>query len=162
MIGISRSLPVAACLALVSACSVSQGPTASDDARPDGQAAASPDPASKEEVIRYLEKEAAVQTRAYPGVRLTHIRFNSDQSFACGLMEHPGEQPLVFMSVDASPHSVERSLALGYLHRAGEWRHERTQSRQDRVRRRCETEGLLPDVAPDVAPAISPAVAEAQ
>lgn len=103
-------------------------------------------PAAEADVIQYLEKEAAFQAKAYPQIRVTNVRFNEDQTWACGVLEHPGERPLVFSSVDATPQTVERSLALGYLHLAGEWRHGRTAQREQVWRRRCEDAGLLPEL----------------
>ena len=99
---------------------------------------------SQADVIRYLEAEAVRQMTAYPGARLTNIRFNPDQTKACGLLEYPGQEPLVFVSTDSTPQTVERSLALGYLHREGEWSHRRQREMSERNRRQCERENIRP------------------
>ncbi|WP_426018820.1 hypothetical protein [Brevundimonas sp. DWR2-3-1b1] len=100
-------------------------------------------PATNAEIESHLKDRLRDLAIAYPEAELSAFAFSTDRRTVCGLVTSPGETPMVFISSDTTPDTVEdRPLGIPNLTRVGNWYHERNQSAQARVRRQCAAQGV--------------------
>ncbi len=101
------------------------------------------EPATNAEIERHLKNRLRDLATAYPEAELSAFAFSTDRRTICGLVTSPGETPMVFISSDTTPDTVEdRPLGIPNLGRVGNWSHERNQSAQSRVQRQCAAQGV--------------------
>ncbi len=75
-------------------------------------------PPSETEITTYLEVRAQGLYPRLDGLQLAGLRFNDDHTLVCGLVERPGREPVIFLSPDDSPQTLDRPIAIPELNPA--------------------------------------------
>lgn len=107
-------------------------------------AATTAPPLTAAEVEAYLQAKVSQLAYGYPDIRIADFRMTPDGTLACGLLMSGENPPLVFMSADTTPESIERPVGMPNLTRPGNWADSRQAEGQALNRRVCGANGLLP------------------
>ncbi len=93
-----------------------------------------------------LLAKARALAPAYPDLQLVNLRYADDLTLICGYMVASGETPLLFVSSDSTPDTIDRPIGMANLTQSGDWSDPRQEAGQARMARQCASMDLIPTV----------------